>query len=118
MMKASQVSANEMLGLPVKNFAKEHLGVIEEIVLDNDIGKVSYVVLSVGGLFGVGDKFFALPWSVLHYDKSDQCIIINERKENLQKAPGFDKEHWSDMTNQAWGQAIYEYFGTKSHWHD
>jgi hypothetical protein len=34
----------------------------------------------------------------------------------LEKAPGFDKNNWPDMADQAWGNRIYSYYGSRPYW--
>jgi hypothetical protein len=46
----------------------EKVGYIERIMIDKISGKVSYAVLSFGGLLGIGDDHYPLPWQTLKYD--------------------------------------------------
>ena len=102
----------------VKNTKKECLGEIEEVVLDKVSGRVVYAVLKTGSFLGMGGKYFALPWNILHYDDNDECFIADIRKERLEKAPGFDKDNWPDMSNTEWHTSIHSYYGSKNYWED
>lgn len=106
------VNANDVIGVEVKNPQGEDLGKVEALMLDKIEGTVAYVVLSFGGLFGMGDKLFAMPWSIFDYDKEEDCFVINVDKETLQNSPGFDKDHWPDMSNPNWGTSIRDYYAT------
>ena len=55
------MGANTLLGNDVYNKDGEDLGDIKEFMLDMASGKVTYAVLSFGGLLGIGDKLFAVP---------------------------------------------------------
>lgn len=112
------VKSNEVIGISVKNAKNENLGKIEEIVLDKLTGKACYVVLSFGGLFGLGDKLFALPWNAIHYDEDYNSFILNIPKEKLEKAPGFDKDNWPDMADRTWGESIHKYYEKTPYWQD
>ena len=107
------VKTREVVGISVKNTQKESLGKIEEIILDKLSGNVRYVVLSFGGVLGMGDKLFALPWNAIHYDDDLECFLLNVDKEKLKNAPGFNKNDWPDMADQAWGRSIHDYYGTR-----
>lgn len=96
------IKSSEVIGVSVRNPRKENLGKIEEIVLDKFSGQTHYAVLSFGGIMGMGDKLFALPWKSIHYDPSDKCFILDMPKEKLEKVPGFDKDHWPDMAQDEW----------------
>ena len=39
-------------------------------------------------------------------------------KEQLEKAPGFDKEHWPSMADQSWAAAVHTYYHVKPYWED
>jgi len=114
--KPLTLSATTMIGDEVKNPAGEKLGEVEEIMLDVDSGRISYAVLSFGGLLGIGDKLFAIPWSVLELNADDHSFIVNVPKERLQKAPGFDKDDWPDMANPEWARTVYRYYDVEPHW--
>ncbi|MSR83333.1 MAG: PRC-barrel domain containing protein [Candidatus Latescibacteria bacterium] len=55
------LSASTLQKNKVKNLQGEDLGNIEEIMLDTNTGHVSYAVLSLGGLLGLGDKLLLFP---------------------------------------------------------
>lgn len=46
----------------------EKVGYIERVMIDKVSGKISYAVLSCGGLLGIGDDHYPLPWQALKYD--------------------------------------------------
>ncbi|GGI93594.1 hypothetical protein GCM10007966_22750 [Legionella impletisoli] len=106
------VKANEVVGVEVRNHHDEDLGKVEALMLDKITGQVQYVVLSFGGFLGMGDKLFAMPWDIFSYDDDEDCFRINVDKEKLKNSPGFDKDHWPDMANKAWGDKIHNYYGT------
>ncbi len=62
------LSASTLTGDRVRNAAGEDLGKVEEIMLDVPGGRIAYAVLSFGGMLGIGDKLFAVPWSALRLD--------------------------------------------------
>ena len=106
------VKASEVTGVSVHNQNGEHLGKINEVVLDKAMGRVSYLVLDFGGLLHFGNKFFAIPWKLFAYDEQKDCFILNLTKEQLKDAPGFDKENWPNFTTRE-TSALIEQFYTK-----
>jgi sporulation protein YlmC with PRC-barrel domain len=110
------LSASSLAGDSVKNAAGEDLGNIDEIMIDIPSGRVAYAVLSFGGVLGIGSKLFALPWEVLTVDEDRRCFILNVDKPTLERAPGFDKDHWPDMAERTWGAQIYSYYGRTPYW--
>jgi sporulation protein YlmC with PRC-barrel domain len=110
------LAASTLTGDAVKNSTGEHIGTVDEIMIDILSGKVAYAVLSFGGFLGMGEKLFALPWSTLRVDEDQKHFILDIDKTKLENAPGFDKEHWPDMVDQTWGNQIFAYYGAKPYW--
>jgi len=108
--------ASTLKGEDVVNAKKEKLGTIEDLVVDLDKGYIAYAVLSFGGFLGMGDKLFAIPWGALKVDTHEKRLVLDVKKEVLERAPGFNKDSWPDMADQAWGSKIYSYYGTKPLW--
>jgi sporulation protein YlmC with PRC-barrel domain len=110
------LAADTLAGDKVVNHHNEELGTIRHLMIDLESGRIAYAVLSFGGFLGMGDKLFAIPWSVLSVDKIDKQFILNVDKALLEKAPGFDKDRWPDMADRAWGAEVSTYYGTRPYW--
>ena len=110
------LSASTLDDEPVRNIAGEDLGNMKDYMIDLDNGRIAYCVLSFGGFLGMGDKLFAVPWGALTVDTENKCFILNIDKQLLKQAPGFDKDHWPDMTDLAWGAKIHSFYSVKPYW--
>jgi sporulation protein YlmC with PRC-barrel domain len=110
------LSASTLKGDRVVNVRGEDLGKIEELMIDLEPGRIAYAVLSFGGILGLGDKLFAIPWQTLTIDTAEKRFVLNVDKELLKRAPGFDKSHWPDMADPAWGTELYSYYGCEPYW--
>ena len=112
----SVLSASTLAGDSVRNAAGEDLGKIDEIMIDIPSGRVAYAVLSFGGFLGLGNKLFAVPWSVLKVDEDEKCFILNVDKGTIEQAPGFDPDNWPDMSDTTWGTQMSSYYKVKPYW--
>jgi sporulation protein YlmC with PRC-barrel domain len=110
------LAADTLTGDKVVNLQNEDLGKIEHLMIDLATGRIAYAVLSFGGFLGMGDKLFAIPWSALTVDTVEKRFILKVDKELLKLAPGFDKEHWPNMADRAWGTQVFKYYGAKPYW--
>lgn len=110
------MAADTLEGDRVVNAAGETLGKIRDIMIDVPSGRVAYAVLSVGGLLGMGDRLFAIPWVALTMDAANKCFILNVDKERLKNAPGFDKDQWPMMADMRWATSVYEYYDATPYW--
>src|SRR5450755_2386602 len=104
------LAASTLTGDSVQNSSGEDLGKVDEIMIDIASGNVAYAVLSFGGILGMGNKLFAVPWSALKVDEDEKCFILDVNKETLEGAPGFDKDQWPDMADNAWRSSVYQYY--------
>lgn len=106
------MGADTLLGEDVVNNEEDDLGDIKEIMIDMRTGQVAYAVLSFGGLLGIGEKLFAVPWQALQLDTVNKRFVLNVDKERLESAPGFDADAWPDMTDTTWATQIHSFYGT------
>ncbi len=103
------LTATSIIGDKIENKQGEHLGKIKDIMLDIHYGKIEYVVIEFGGFLGLGEKLFAVPFSALRLNRLKENFTLDVDKAFMQKAPGFDKDHWPETNGH--------YFGSLSdHW--
>lgn len=75
------------------------IGDVDDILLEKD-GRVSAVIIGVGGFLGAGEKDVAVPFNALKLTEKDgdRYLVMNTTKESLEKAPGYtfdrDKGVW------------------------
>jgi len=110
------MSATTLTGDDIKNEKDETLGSVEDIMIDCSTGRVAYVVMSAGGFLGLGEKFFALPISVLNLDSENKCFRTDIDKEAFKNAEGFDKNDWPDMASPDWEEINHKKFNAKPYW--
>ena len=102
------LTASSLAGDKVVNGAEEHLGEIKEVMFDLETGSIDYFVIEFGGFLGMGVKYFAIPLRLLKLDAPHKRFIFNQSREVLEKAPGFDMDHWPD-TNLHFDE-VYSYW--------
>jgi sporulation protein YlmC with PRC-barrel domain len=104
------LSASSLTGNKVRNSQGDDLGKIEDFMLDTSTGEVSYAVLSFGGVMGIGDKLFAVPLQAMQTDTERHEFVLDESKERLEKAPGFDKDNWPQTGDDQWRREVDSYY--------
>lgn len=105
------LSASTLIGDEVRNSQDEDLGHLKEIMFDTQTGDIAYGVLSHGGVLGIGDKLFAIPWQAFSIDTGAHCLRLDVPKDRLKAAPGFDKDDWPDFADPAFASTISDYYG-------
>lgn len=105
--------SKKLVGVKVNNLKGENLGTVDDLVIDLQSGKVAYVALSVGGVLGIGDKLFAVPYEefrTAHDSNNNISFVLDASKERLENAPGFDKSHWPDFASPEWRNQVDTYY--------
>jgi sporulation protein YlmC with PRC-barrel domain len=105
------LTASTVIGDKVYNNLNESLGDIKDIMLNLVDGTIEYVVIEFGGFLGMGDKYFAVPFKALSIDTSRHAFVLGQRREVLENAPGFDKDHWPE-TNDHTMRTSSQYWGS------
>ncbi len=93
--------ATRLLEKPLKNTQGVKLGRIDDLVLTPELNVVSYAVITRGGLFGLGQRRYAIPWSAMKAGFGDQIVApIDERE--LDQDGGFRSKHWPTEGDPRW----------------
>ncbi|HMH31945.1 MAG TPA: PRC-barrel domain-containing protein [Puia sp.] len=90
------LTASSIIGDKVHNNTGENMGEIKDIMIDITTGKIDYFVIEFGGFLGIGIKYFAIPFGLLLVDPAKKAFVFNQSRSALEKAPGFDIDHWPD----------------------
>jgi sporulation protein YlmC with PRC-barrel domain len=88
---ADEWRSTKLVGLSVYNSANERIGDINDLILGPD-GKVSKVVIGVGGFLGMGEKLVALDFGDLQLNRDSDGSMratVSSSKETLENAPDF-----------------------------
>ena len=88
------LTASSIIGDKVHNETDEQMCEIMDIMIDVVTGKIDYFVVEFGGFFGIGVKYFAIPFRLLRVDPENKRFIFDQDKKTLEQAPGFDMDHW------------------------
>jgi hypothetical protein len=100
-----------VVGTSVKDASDKDAGKIEDLLMDSR-GQIVYAVVSFGGLMGIGDKLFAIPWNAVVYDRETKIAHLDVTKDTLERAPSFSKDKYPDTNDREWGS------GVRTTWND
>jgi sporulation protein YlmC with PRC-barrel domain len=106
--------ASDIIGIEVRNAQNEKLGKVEDLIVDLASGRISYAILSMGGVLGIGDKLVLVPANQFSYALSEKKLTLNTSKEVLQNAPRFEKGKWPDLNDPRWDDEAGKYYKDNS----
>lgn len=104
------VKGSMIIGKTVQNMQGKKLGKIEDFAIDELEGEVQYAVLSFGGVLGVGEKYFAIPWEALQLSDDHKYFLLDVDEKALARAPGFNRDKWPDFADPVYYASVYEFY--------
>jgi sporulation protein YlmC with PRC-barrel domain len=110
------IRAKTVLGTSVKDRAGNHIGTIEDIVLDKQSNAIMFAVIGFGGFLGMGEKYHAIPWSALDYDYPEGAYVVSYTKEQLQNAPAGSIEELTREGGLETRNRVYDYYNAPHYW--
>ncbi|MFO7604820.1 MAG: PRC-barrel domain-containing protein [Desulfurivibrionaceae bacterium] len=106
-------SADELRGMKVVNQNGEEIGQIEEINADFETGQINYVILSRGGVFGVGEDQIAAPVEAFSFDQEQQRAQLEVDESKLDNVPA-----QADMDDKSFERQLESHYGVSPAWED
>lgn len=94
------ITASDFTGKRIYSKAGDDIGEVNDVILSAD-GKVSAVILGVGGFLGMGEKdvLVAMRSIDMQRDGDTLKLVVDATKEILTSAPTFDRSKRTYMVN-------------------
>ena len=101
--EGSVVESRDLIGTRIKNAEGKDIGEIDSLIVDPQNGRISHVVIGVGGLMGVGEKKVVVPWSEVKMASATSgrkpAITMDQAK--LESAPRYERSARAERTPSA-----------------
>jgi sporulation protein YlmC with PRC-barrel domain len=99
------VCVEKLIGQDVKTTGGEDIGDVKDIALDLGTSKVAYVVISTGGVMGVGSALHGVTVDALLPDAEHKYVTLNTDKTVLDRTQGIDIDKLPTRPNLQVGAA-------------
>jgi sporulation protein YlmC with PRC-barrel domain len=95
-IEANQFQVDKLAGTDIKNQDGDTIGTVDDVLLDKD-GRVAAVIVSTGGVLGIGEKTVALNWDQVEVtrdqDDPDKLRVrVAMSEDELENLPEFDAD--------------------------
>ncbi len=113
------ILASKVKGTAVYNDSGDKIGTVEDVVLDKESNQIMFAALGFGGVLGMGEKYYPVPWSMLSYDEKKGGYVVPLSKDRLEKAPAYDLK---DLVKHDGGlgsirEQSYSFYNVSRDWH-
>ncbi|MGM0540775.1 MAG: PRC-barrel domain-containing protein, partial [Thermodesulfobacteriota bacterium] len=96
----------DLQGKKVMEATGKKIGEVNSMLVDSQSGQVKYIMLTSGGVFGVGGEDYLIPWQALQTAPDQQGFQVDLTSEELKEAP-----KGAEVTSRDQAQEIHEFFG-------
>jgi sporulation protein YlmC with PRC-barrel domain len=88
--------SDQLLDTDVVSAGNETLGSVHDLVLDPHTGKIAYLIISRGGLFGIDASYVPVPWGALKAAPNASLLVLDTTKAAMSAAPQVSDHQFSD----------------------
>ncbi len=85
-MSGGGFAASRIIDLNLKNAQDETIGEIDDLLVGSD-GKITHVIISTGGVLGVGAKKVQVPWADVKIDGNGEKATASMTADQVKNAP-------------------------------
>jgi hypothetical protein len=115
-VSARFVPTNRLEQYNLVNEQDQDLGQVQTFVVDMVAGRIAFVIVAFGGMLGISDKWFAMPWEIMTWSPEKMKFVVDMPKNVLEKAPGMNKDKWMEEINSDWLAKCYLHYGLAPYW--
>ena len=93
--KNSAIRSDELLSDPVRSLQDIALGSVEDLVMNPKTGKIAYLVIGRGGIFGIDEKYVPVPWENFKITQNVNLLVLDTTKATLDAAPQVSRDQFT-----------------------
>jgi sporulation protein YlmC with PRC-barrel domain len=106
--------SDQLLDADVVSAGDETLGTVHDLVLNPHTGKIAYLIISRGGLFGIDASYVPVPWGAIKAAPNASLLVLDTTKAAMSAAPQVNDHQFSDSGQfDQESQKVDAYWGSR-----
>jgi sporulation protein YlmC with PRC-barrel domain len=87
--------SDQLIGAEVRNSQGQALGAVDDLVMNPSTGKIAYLVISRGGIFGFDEKYVPVPWADFKVTPEMNLLVLDSTEAVMATAPEVAHDQFS-----------------------
>ena len=79
--------SDQLLDTDVRNPQDQGLGSVHDLIMDPKTGKIAYLIVARGGVFGFDRKYVPIPWDDFKITQNASFLVLDATKKAMDGAP-------------------------------
>ncbi len=105
---------NRIRGTMVKGPEDRSIGTVRDLVVAADTGRITYTIVSFGGLLGMGERYSAVPMSAVDFDLGQKIARVDVDRQALQ-AYAFAPNAFPNLSDPLYAQRLHTAYGIEGY---
>jgi sporulation protein YlmC with PRC-barrel domain len=91
----ASVRSDQLIGTSVVSQQNKVLGSVDDIIMSPKTGRIAYLVIGRGGVFGIDEKYVPVPWKDFKVTSDSNLLVLDTNKHTMNNAPQVEQSHFS-----------------------
>ncbi|WP_420394406.1 PRC-barrel domain-containing protein [Acuticoccus sp.] len=94
--EGDRIPRDQLIGVTVRNADGDAVGDVEDVLMDRDT-RQAVVVISVGGVLGLGETELVFPYTDIDFDGEEAILLTAADEAALENRPEYDEDNYVEL---------------------